>query len=276
MRVSLKEPQVQCELTNKHGEKFIGNDGESRTRFIDNATCIEETSPASVNGDIQSSLSSDLAHFAALLLSGCRSCVTSIVHFFDFALFKDIPEIICLDLSLVLLTAVQVGWMVFLVPHALDRGFPLDRAVFLSTVGGVGNLIGRIFQGPIVDRKLLTGVQLSIVLSIINASLFLVDPVAAHISLALCGRLLLWSVQRGLDTAGSALYAGDGASGQVRQRLRAPVAVLRSGGASRRVLSRVKRHSSLLYANSLVAKVRKNTILLPYKSFSLMKIRYKW
>lgn len=109
-------------------------------------------------------------------LSSCKSGAMSVVRFLDLELMRDAPALIVLQLSFILLTSVHVGWMIFLVPHAIAKGIPLESAVFLSSVGGVGNLIGRIVQGPIVDRRLLTGVQLSILLSIVNAITFAIDP----------------------------------------------------------------------------------------------------
>ncbi|XP_041453377.1 uncharacterized protein LOC121406416 [Lytechinus variegatus] len=109
-------------------------------------------------------------------LSSCKSAAMCVVRFLDLELMRDAPALIILQLSFILLTSVHVGWMIFLVPHAVGKGIPIESAVFLSSVGGVGNLIGRIVQGPIVDKRLLTGVQLSILLSIVNAITFAIDP----------------------------------------------------------------------------------------------------
>ncbi|XP_071497296.1 monocarboxylate transporter 12-like [Diadema antillarum] len=110
------------------------------------------------------------------VLTLCKSALLCVMRFLDLSLMRDEPAIVFLQLSFMLLATVHVGWMIFLVPHAVVKGIPLHKAVLLSSIGGVGNLIGRIFQGPVVDRNLMTGVQLSILLSVVNALTFAVDP----------------------------------------------------------------------------------------------------
>ena len=88
----------------------------------------------------------------------------------------DKPAIVLLYLYDLGNGAITTAWVVFLIPHGVSKGFPLSRAVFLASFGGIGNVIGRIAQGPIIHKRWLTSIDLTVILGTINAIVFLVDP----------------------------------------------------------------------------------------------------
>ncbi|XP_041467314.1 monocarboxylate transporter 14-like [Lytechinus variegatus] len=45
-------------------------------------------------------------------------------------------------------------WMLFLVPHAEQLGIPPSKAIFLSTIGGIGGIIGRTLLLIIIHKEL--------------------------------------------------------------------------------------------------------------------------
>ncbi|XP_072030285.1 monocarboxylate transporter 13-like [Amphiura filiformis] len=70
------------------------------------------------------------------------------------------------------------GWHVFLVPNALSQGIhPIDAA-FLASIGGVGNFIGRGFNGPLLDHHIFSDSMLFVLDHIICAIALLFDPLA--------------------------------------------------------------------------------------------------
>ena len=70
------------------------------------------------------------------------------------------------------------AWVIFLIPHGVSKGFPLNRAIFLASLGGFGNLLGRVVQGPIIYKRWMTSIDLILVPTMINAIIFLLDPVS--------------------------------------------------------------------------------------------------
>ena len=48
------------------------------------------------------------------------------------------------------------AWSLFLVSYALSKGLTPLEAALLSSFGGLGNLLGRIVNGPIIDWKIIT------------------------------------------------------------------------------------------------------------------------
>ena len=78
-----------------------------------------------------------------------------------------------------LLAGVQfAGWHLFLVPNALSQGIsPFDGA-FLASIGGVGNIIGRAFNGPLIDRNIFSDAMLFILIHLVCAISLLFDPLA--------------------------------------------------------------------------------------------------
>ena len=120
-----------------------------------------------------------------------RSCCNSTCFSTDnlgLSLFK--------DLSFVTLMIVQfcgrftyMGWLIYLVPHAIEKGVePLDAA-FLASVAGFTNIIARATHGIFVDRKWLTSTQMLAMGCILGAVSLLLDPLLLTFWTLLCSSL---------------------------------------------------------------------------------------
>ncbi|XP_072049175.1 monocarboxylate transporter 12-like [Amphiura filiformis] len=100
------------------------------------------------------------------------------------------------DISFVSLMVVQfcgrftyMGWLIYLVPHAIEKGVePLDAA-FLASVAGFTNIIARATHGIFVDRKWLTSLQLLTMGAILGAVALLLDPLLVTYWSLLCSSL---------------------------------------------------------------------------------------
>ncbi|XP_022098550.1 monocarboxylate transporter 13-like isoform X2 [Acanthaster planci] len=108
--------------------------------------------------------------------SCCSSCWESSEGILGLSLFTEPP--------FVLLMVVQfcgrftyMGWLIYLIPHAIEKGISPIDATFLASVAGVTNIIARASHGVLVDRKCLTATQLLAVAAILAAVSLLLDPV---------------------------------------------------------------------------------------------------
>ena len=100
------------------------------------------------------------------------------------------------DISFVSLMVVQfcgrftyMGWLIYLVPHAIEKGVePLDAA-FLASVAGFTNIIARATHGIFVDRKWLTSLQMLTMAAVLGAMSLLLDPLLMTYWTLLCSSL---------------------------------------------------------------------------------------
>ena len=95
---------------------------------------------------------------------------------FGFQLVTDKPVVFLLYIYYLTSGMITIAWVVFLIPHGVSKGYPLSKAVFFASFGGIGNVIGRIGQGPIIHKRWLTSLDLTIILGVANAAVFLIDP----------------------------------------------------------------------------------------------------
>ncbi|XP_038047801.1 monocarboxylate transporter 12-like [Patiria miniata] len=109
-----------------------------------------------------------------------RCCTLAFKSFCEFLALDVLwyePKFIIHALVSFLVGVMYSAWMIFLVPHAIARGIESQLASFLSSVGGVGTLLGRIIQGPVMHRNWIQAVQLSTLLAFLNALAFVLDPI---------------------------------------------------------------------------------------------------
>ncbi|XP_072048455.1 monocarboxylate transporter 12-like [Amphiura filiformis] len=71
----------------------------------------------------------------------------------EFSLFKDSLFLVWLSTNC-LLEYTWAGWLIYLVPHAEDKGLSPYQATSLATSGGIGFLFGLFPTGYIVDKKI--------------------------------------------------------------------------------------------------------------------------
>lgn len=98
-------------------------------------------------------------------------------------IFADNPKLTLFQFIFAMYSVGYSTWVVFLVPHAVNKGTPSDWAVYLSTIGGLGVIIGRIGYGPLVDNGIISDIRLFLILSLLCAVTFLCDPLTDSYSI---------------------------------------------------------------------------------------------
>lgn len=103
--------------------------------------------------------------------------------FLDFSLCRDEPFLNCIYLATSFFAMVHTAWYIFFVPHALAKGITLSHAVLINLLAGVGEMIGALFQGPVIDRGWMTSLGLFMVMSFLNSVVFFLDPLLSNVML---------------------------------------------------------------------------------------------
>ena len=106
-----------------------------------------------------------------------QNCVSTFVSKLGLNLL--LTDIYVLSLMIIAAGAgyIIIGWTIYLVPHALDIGYRSYDAALLSTVGGLGHLVGcAIF--PLV-AKVLSNKQIMYGTTILSSVALLLDPMSA-------------------------------------------------------------------------------------------------
>ena len=109
-------------------------------------------------------------------LSCCSSCLKNSDAIIGLSLFADLPFVLLLLVQFCGRFA-YMGWLIYLIPHAIEKGVSPLNATFLASVAGVTNVISRAFHGIVVDRKIVTATQLLTFAALLAAGSLLVDPV---------------------------------------------------------------------------------------------------
>ncbi|XP_063964877.1 uncharacterized protein LOC129274279 isoform X2 [Lytechinus pictus] len=187
-----KNVKIQNDL-NKHGKG--GRRGEDVSAYSDDSDEDMEQNVPLINRRIDSddqNLSKPVEDNGVKksLWSGCKHFITQEIVFLGC-----LPVIYFHDYSM------QV-WVLFLVPHAEDLGIDQSTAVFLSSFGGLGGIIGRTIAVILLAKKVHM-FKIYIIVGFVNSLTFFLDFV---------GRSFLvrsvWAFAQGfcfflLDTAGS-------------------------------------------------------------------------
>ena len=104
-----------------------------------------------------------------------RKRLKNIARVLDAQIFKIYPLFIDFQLLFLIFGTALAAWVLFLVPNSMAKGVPTHIAAFLSTVGGIGHVFGRLAQGPLITFCHITDVQLFGALSLLCAVCFLSD-----------------------------------------------------------------------------------------------------
>ena len=74
---------------------------------------------------------------------------------FGFFLFRNSKFLTLLAATLAAFF-VWSGWLIYVVPHAEQKGLITYRATSLATAGGLGNVLGKLTVPPLMDRKVIS------------------------------------------------------------------------------------------------------------------------
>ncbi|XP_071841915.1 monocarboxylate transporter 13-like isoform X3 [Apostichopus japonicus] len=116
------------------------------------------------------------------------------------SIFQRINESLALSLftkpSFVILMIVQfcsrftyMGWLIYLIPHAIQRGVSPIDATLIASAAGVSNIIARACHGIVIDWKFLTALQMLTLSCILASATLLLDPLMQTYTLLLVGSL---------------------------------------------------------------------------------------
>ena len=116
-------------------------------------------------------------------LSNTETCITRIKNKLasilePFSIIKDTPIFTTFIMARFLSGIVYTGWTIFLMPHAILKGIPPLQSALLSSMGGIGAIIGRLTPGPIIDNGYITGLQFGFINNLVNAVAYLLDPLS--------------------------------------------------------------------------------------------------
>ena len=111
------------------------------------------------------------------------TCITSIKNKLasilePFSIIKETPIFTTFIMARFLSGIVYTGWSIFLMPHAILKGIPPLQSALLSSMGGIGAIVGRLTPGPIIDKGYLTGLQFGFINNLVNAVAYLLDPLS--------------------------------------------------------------------------------------------------
>ncbi|XP_041464523.1 monocarboxylate transporter 12-like [Lytechinus variegatus] len=74
------------------------------------------------------------------VVSAIRHVWRFVSDFFGLSLFTEVSSLFTFCLFQLSGGLIITAWVVFLIPHGVAKGFPLSRAVFLASIGGIGNI----------------------------------------------------------------------------------------------------------------------------------------
>ena len=81
----------------------------------------------------------------------------TVSNYFGFSVLTHHPVLFFYLTSMALHQLVNTGWVLFLNLYVISSGFSPQTAAFLSSIGGGGNLVGRLAVGPFMDRTRISG-----------------------------------------------------------------------------------------------------------------------
>ena len=109
-------------------------------------------------------------------LSKCEQFQRTFKSFFGFASIAQEPILVTYLAAFCLWSISAAGWVIFLVSYTVTLGYSAQTASFLSSMGGVGTLIGRLLSWPLTEHSFLTERTLFIVLSFGSAMTLAIYP----------------------------------------------------------------------------------------------------
>ncbi len=109
-------------------------------------------------------------------VSDNRCTCDGLIDYIGVSVLTHYPILFIYFFAMTLHEFVSGGWVVFLVPYSVSLGFNLKASSFLTTVGGVGALIGRLVVGPFVDGGLISGRMMFCILATSGALVMFIYP----------------------------------------------------------------------------------------------------
>ena len=105
------------------------------------------------------------------MLKNNLKTLTVFLHF----LFIEHPAFVVILIANGLSGVLFAAWVIFLVPHSVNKGISEQLSSFLSTSGAVGCFVGRLLMGPLIKSGYVTAIELYVILAFVNALAFFFD-----------------------------------------------------------------------------------------------------
>ena len=105
------------------------------------------------------------------------SLISELAHSFaePFKVLVNTPVFTAIMAARLFTSIAYSGWAIFLVPHAIEKGLSPSRAAFLSSIGGIATICGRLIPGPIVDSGFLSATQFAVFTLLANTAAYVLD-----------------------------------------------------------------------------------------------------
>ena len=113
----------------------------------------------------------------------------NLVSLLGLSLFKEVPFLILMVAQFCGRFS-YMGWLLYLVPNAEEKGLAPLRAAFVASVAGLSNIVARATHGLLVDHNILTAAQLLTIASFGSAVPLLLAPVLNSNGQLIVGSLL--------------------------------------------------------------------------------------
>ncbi|XP_038071562.1 monocarboxylate transporter 2-like [Patiria miniata] len=134
----------------------------------------------------RSSIRSLVVRPAAIISSGGKQFAKAS----DLSLFKEFSFVVVVIVCCIV-RFTKTAWIIYFVPHAIDMGFGKYEASLFVTVNSVGNLLGKIVHGPLIDRKVVTRKVLLIISTTASAAALFLDRFMVTVPSMIVGQLVL-------------------------------------------------------------------------------------
>ena len=106
----------------------------------------------------------------AMLINNLKT-LTVFLHF----LFVEHPAFVVILIANGLSGVLFAAWVIFLVPHSVNKSISEQLSAYLSTSGAVGCFAGRLLMGPLIKSGHVTATELYVILAFVNALAFFFD-----------------------------------------------------------------------------------------------------
>ena len=103
-------------------------------------------------------------------ICSCRNCYTTTFTSVGFQILLKEKHLLLCYTGFLLWGIVYSGWTLFLVSYGVSKNLTSANAALLSSLGGLGTLIGRLAHGPFIDHNIMTGAQMYSLLSFFGAA----------------------------------------------------------------------------------------------------------
>nr|XP_054760502.1 monocarboxylate transporter 7-like [Lytechinus pictus] len=148
----------------------------NRENNPDEENHLRELSKA--EADIQSTESSDVKPNSKTIVTeketdGVKSTLQeSVWHSLKaltcFDIVEKKPDVLSVIFAMFMLGMSYSGWVIFIVPNGIAKGYPLENSIFLATVGGAANVFGRFIVGFVSKWQLFSNNKLFVMLCFVS------------------------------------------------------------------------------------------------------------